>query len=238
MSMPRIHATELVRLLNAAKQPIYVLDEDLTIVFLNQGVPGVAGDGGRGAFGPHLRLPFQPRSRHGRCRRRRALPAAGESGGRDFHRHGRPCGRRRHVGRAPRAFPAHRRRRRRRIGNPRHSRRDRSSARFRRRAGFRRPPKRIRSPCTRPCVDFARRPPRGFVRIGSSARGPRCGWLGGRSNWPRRAGRACCWSVRRAAAAAISPPPSITLKKVSGTFFGKNPGRRRQQWFLTPFFRN
>ena len=36
MSTPRIHATELVRLFNAAKQPIYVLDEDLTIIFLNR----------------------------------------------------------------------------------------------------------------------------------------------------------------------------------------------------------
>ena len=36
MTLHRIHATELARLLNAAKQPIYVLDEDLTIVFVNR----------------------------------------------------------------------------------------------------------------------------------------------------------------------------------------------------------
>lgn len=36
MAPSRIHTTELARLLNAAKQPIYVLDEDLTIVFLNR----------------------------------------------------------------------------------------------------------------------------------------------------------------------------------------------------------
>ena len=36
MTLHRIHATELARLLNAAKQPIYVLDEDLTIVFVDR----------------------------------------------------------------------------------------------------------------------------------------------------------------------------------------------------------
>ena len=35
MAGKRIHAHELVRLLNAAPQPIYALDEDLTILFLN-----------------------------------------------------------------------------------------------------------------------------------------------------------------------------------------------------------
>ncbi len=36
MPAPRIFATGLGRLLNSAEQPIYVLDKDLTIVFLNQ----------------------------------------------------------------------------------------------------------------------------------------------------------------------------------------------------------
>ena len=36
MPAPRISATGLGKLLNSAKQPIYVLDKDLTIVFLNQ----------------------------------------------------------------------------------------------------------------------------------------------------------------------------------------------------------
>jgi DNA-binding NtrC family response regulator len=36
MALQRARSTELARLLNAAKQPIYVLDEDLTIVFLNR----------------------------------------------------------------------------------------------------------------------------------------------------------------------------------------------------------
>lgn len=36
MSIPRVHAAELARLLNGANQPIYVLDEELTIIFLNR----------------------------------------------------------------------------------------------------------------------------------------------------------------------------------------------------------
>jgi DNA-binding NtrC family response regulator len=36
MAVQRARSTELARLFNAAKQPIYVLDEDLTIVFLNR----------------------------------------------------------------------------------------------------------------------------------------------------------------------------------------------------------
>jgi transcriptional regulator with PAS, ATPase and Fis domain len=36
MSSPRTRSTELVRLFQAARQPIYVLDEELTIVFLNR----------------------------------------------------------------------------------------------------------------------------------------------------------------------------------------------------------
>src|SRR3972149_4683276 len=36
MATRPIHAKELARLLNAAVQPVYVLDDELTIVFLNQ----------------------------------------------------------------------------------------------------------------------------------------------------------------------------------------------------------
>jgi DNA-binding NtrC family response regulator len=36
MSPPRVHTAELVRLLNSARQPIYMLDEELKIVFLNR----------------------------------------------------------------------------------------------------------------------------------------------------------------------------------------------------------
>jgi transcriptional regulator of acetoin/glycerol metabolism len=36
MPSPRTHAAELVHLLNEARQPVYVLDEELTIVFLNR----------------------------------------------------------------------------------------------------------------------------------------------------------------------------------------------------------
>ena len=36
MSPLRVHTAELAKLLNSAKQPIYVLDEELTIVFLNR----------------------------------------------------------------------------------------------------------------------------------------------------------------------------------------------------------
>lgn len=45
MAPSRIHTTELARLLNAAKQPIYVLDEDLTIVFLNRACQEWLGSG-------------------------------------------------------------------------------------------------------------------------------------------------------------------------------------------------
>ena len=36
MSSQRVHTAELVRLLNSAKQPIYVLDDELTLIFLNR----------------------------------------------------------------------------------------------------------------------------------------------------------------------------------------------------------
>lgn len=45
MAPSRIHTTELARLLNAAQQPIYVLDEDLTIVFLNRACQEWLGSG-------------------------------------------------------------------------------------------------------------------------------------------------------------------------------------------------
>jgi DNA-binding NtrC family response regulator len=38
MSLPRAHAKELARLFNSATSPIYMLDDELTIVFLNQAV--------------------------------------------------------------------------------------------------------------------------------------------------------------------------------------------------------
>jgi DNA-binding NtrC family response regulator len=48
MATQRLSATELARLLNSAPQPIYVLDDDLTIVFLNRACQewlGAAADG-------------------------------------------------------------------------------------------------------------------------------------------------------------------------------------------------
>ena len=51
MSIPRVHAAELVRLFNAAKQPIYVLDEDLTIVFLNRSCQEWLGAAAEGLLG-------------------------------------------------------------------------------------------------------------------------------------------------------------------------------------------
>ena len=36
MATKRIHAKALVRLLDSAPQPIYILNDELTIVFLNQ----------------------------------------------------------------------------------------------------------------------------------------------------------------------------------------------------------
>ncbi len=45
MSLQRTHAAGLVRLLNTAGQPIYVLDDELTIVFLNQAAQEWLGTG-------------------------------------------------------------------------------------------------------------------------------------------------------------------------------------------------
>ena len=45
MSPQRVHTTELARLLNSAKQPIYVLDEELMIVFLNRAAQEWLGTG-------------------------------------------------------------------------------------------------------------------------------------------------------------------------------------------------
>jgi transcriptional regulator of acetoin/glycerol metabolism len=51
MPLRRIHAAELVRLLNAATPPIYVLDEDLTIVFLNRACHEWLGEAAEGLLG-------------------------------------------------------------------------------------------------------------------------------------------------------------------------------------------
>jgi len=51
MSVHRVHAAELVRLFNAAKQPIYVLDEDLTVVFLNRACQEWLGAAAEGLLG-------------------------------------------------------------------------------------------------------------------------------------------------------------------------------------------
>ena len=47
---------------NAAGQPIYVLDEELTIVFCNRGVPAIGWAGGRRAARPAVRLSFAART--------------------------------------------------------------------------------------------------------------------------------------------------------------------------------
>ena len=81
----RIHAAELARLLNSAKQPIYVLDEDLTIVFLNRACQEWLGTG-ESLVGPALCLSFQPHGRSGStpwppacARRRRSCRARASS---------------------------------------------------------------------------------------------------------------------------------------------------------------
>ncbi len=56
MARPRIHASELARLLNSADQPIYVLDDELTVIFVNRacynwlGPPGAELLGSRAAY--------------------------------------------------------------------------------------------------------------------------------------------------------------------------------------------
>jgi transcriptional regulator of acetoin/glycerol metabolism len=51
MSLHRVHAAELIRLFNAAKQPVYVLDEELTIVFLNRACQDWLGATAEGLLG-------------------------------------------------------------------------------------------------------------------------------------------------------------------------------------------
>ncbi len=51
MPTPRLPATELARLLNSASQPIYVLDEDLTIVFINRACQEWLGPAAEGLLG-------------------------------------------------------------------------------------------------------------------------------------------------------------------------------------------
>ena len=51
MPTPRIHTAELAKLFNAARQPIYVLDEDFTIVFLNRACQEWLGTAAEGLLG-------------------------------------------------------------------------------------------------------------------------------------------------------------------------------------------
>ena len=51
MSSQRLHANELAKLLNSAMQPIYVLDDDLTIVFLNRACVEWFGTAAEGLLG-------------------------------------------------------------------------------------------------------------------------------------------------------------------------------------------
>ena len=74
----RVHTAELARLLNSAKQPIYVLDEELTIVFLNRAAQEWLG-AEESLAGPAVCLPFQPRGGRAGRRGRRAVSAAARS---------------------------------------------------------------------------------------------------------------------------------------------------------------
>jgi DNA-binding NtrC family response regulator len=51
MPTPRVNATELAKLLNEAKQPIYVVDDDLAIVFLNRACREWLGGAAEGVLG-------------------------------------------------------------------------------------------------------------------------------------------------------------------------------------------
>ena len=97
MPLKRISANDLGRLLNSAKQPIYVLDDDLTVVFLNGACHEWLGRGRRRAFGPAMRLPFQPCGRGPRCRRCWTVPSPAGPLGRRLRRYGLPSCRRRHA---------------------------------------------------------------------------------------------------------------------------------------------
>ena len=70
------HANELGKLLNSAKQPIYVLDDDLTIVFLNRACQEWLGAAAEGLLGRQCAYHSSPAVGRPRGRRRRALPAA------------------------------------------------------------------------------------------------------------------------------------------------------------------
>ena len=52
----RVHAGPLVKLLESASQPLYVLDDSLTIVYLNGACPRLVGTGRRRASRAYVRL--------------------------------------------------------------------------------------------------------------------------------------------------------------------------------------
>jgi len=51
MARPRITATELAKMLNSARQPIYVLDDELTVIFLNRACHDWLGEAAEGLLG-------------------------------------------------------------------------------------------------------------------------------------------------------------------------------------------
>ena len=168
------HTTELARLLNSAKQPIYVLDEDLTIVFLNRACQEWLGAAPKGSWAGDVRTIPVPRLSGPDAVAAGLCPPPQVSGGRDRRGHGLPSGRRRHADRAAGPFSALGRRRGGLCWGSLPLWNGGSTAGFRRRrspkpvlratVGGR--PKPGRSPCTNRSAASARRPPPGIGPIG------------------------------------------------------------------------
>ena len=77
MARPRSSVTELAALFNSAKQPVYVLDERLTIVFCNRPACSGRGSSESELVGRRCAWHSSPDVAPGRCHCGRALPAAG-----------------------------------------------------------------------------------------------------------------------------------------------------------------
>ena len=170
--------------------------------------------GGEALVGRRCCLPFQPRRRWARRRGRRPLPAAPGAVGREHVATVSRLGRRWPIDRATGPFPSDGHRAAESLlgvlavvdsltDRPMPTRPP-IAARQRRR---RRRADRVAR--TRPPLSpGGRRSLSG--RSADRRKGRPCGWRGGRSNWPPPAARACCWSVRRAAAVSTWPPRSTT----------------------------
>ena len=149
MPAHRAHATELGKLLNAVGQPIYVLDEDFTVVFANRACLEWLGCAAEAVVGVP-RVPLGQRGERPKHNRQRAVSAASRVGRPALCCRRLECGRRQSSRGAARPFLSlgGRRRRLRRDGG----------------GGSRRPAGRNRRRCKTDCQSVLRNRPAGRVR--------------------------------------------------------------------------